>query len=276
MLALPLHPFDLSRFFVIPRWVSLIVARGPCLWRWLSWHKAGLFPTEKHKLTFPEGLIMSSRRGSSSTDELPEKGAHTAYHDPIQMVGSYEGKPTEEELKSLRRVPGKIPTVAYMLCIVEFCERASYYGVTGVISNFINRPLPEGGNGYGAPPRGTQETAGALDMGTSVSNAVNQSFKMLVYALPLIFGWLADCKTGRWKMICWGIAICGISHVLMVGSAAPSLLANGTAKAPFFISLYILAPGAGMSNLFITSMLRILTTSQPCSSPTSLRSFSIK
>lgn len=123
---------------------------------------------------------MPSTRESSSIDEVHEKGAHTAYHDPIQMVGDYEGKPTEEELKTLRRVPGAVPTVAYMLCIVEFCERASYYGVTGVIGNFINRPLPEGGNGWGAPPRGTQETAGALNMGTSTANAVNQSFKMLV------------------------------------------------------------------------------------------------
>lgn len=123
---------------------------------------------------------MPSARESSSVDEVPEKGTHTAYHDPIKMVGDYEGKPSEEELKTLRRVPGKVPAVAYMLCIVEFCERASYYGVTGIIGNFINRPLPEGGNGWGAPPRGTQETAGALGMGTSTANAVNQSFKMLV------------------------------------------------------------------------------------------------
>lgn len=124
---------------------------------------------------------MSSVRESSSVDEVVnEKGAHTAYHDPIEMVGDYEGKPTEEELKTLRRVAGNIPTVAYLLCLVEFCERASYYGVTGVTSNFVNRPLPEGGNGYGAPPRGTQETGGALNMGTVKANAVDQSFKMLV------------------------------------------------------------------------------------------------
>lgn len=67
-----------------------------------------------------------------------------------------------------------------MLCAVEFCERASYYGVTGVTSNFVNRPLPDGGNGWGAPPRGDQQTAGALGMGTVKANAVDQSFKMLV------------------------------------------------------------------------------------------------
>lgn len=122
---------------------------------------------------------MSSARASSSSEEA-EKGTHGAYHDPLQTMADYEGKPTEEELKTLRRVSGSIPAVAYMLCAVEFCERASYYGVTGVTSNFVNRPLPDGGNGWGAPPRGTQQTAGALGMGTVKANAVDQSFKMLV------------------------------------------------------------------------------------------------
>lgn len=45
----------------------------------------------------------------------------------------YEGKPTDEEFATLRRVPGKIPTVAYLLCAVEFCERASYYGTLASI-----------------------------------------------------------------------------------------------------------------------------------------------
>lgn len=68
---------------------------------------------------------------------------------------------------------------------------------------------------------------------------------MLAYTLPMFFGYLSDTKTGRFKMICWGVAVCGVSHVLMVGSGAKSLLANGNAKIPYFISLYILSVGAG-------------------------------
>lgn len=153
--------------------------------------------------------------------------------------------PTKEELKTLRRVPGSLPVVAYVICAVEFSERASYYGVTGLISNFVNRPLPVGGNGYGAPPRGTQQTAGALGLGTVKANAVNQSFSMLAYALPLLFGYLADTYTGRFKLICYGVLVFGVAHVLMVGATAPSLLASGNATAPYFLSVYILSVGAG-------------------------------
>ncbi len=48
------------------------------------------------------------------------------------------------------------------------------------------RPLPVGGNGAGAPPRGTQQTAGALGKGTVVAAAVTSSFGFLVYALVSI------------------------------------------------------------------------------------------
>ena len=153
--------------------------------------------------------------------------------------------PTEEERTTLRRVPGSLPTVAYIICAVEFAERASYYGVQPLISNYVNRPLPEGGNGWGAPPRGTQQTAGALGWGTVKSTAVSQSFSMLAYALPLFFGWVADTKTGRFKLICWGVGVCGIAHVLMIVAGSKTLLANGSAKTPYLLSVYILAIGAG-------------------------------
>jgi dipeptide/tripeptide permease len=138
-----------------------------------------------------------------------------------------------------------MPTVAYLICAVEFAERASYYGVQQLIGNYVNRPMPEGGNGWGAPPRGTQQTAGALGLGTVKANAVRESFNMLVYILPIFFGWLADTKTGRFKLICYGVGVFGVAHALMVASAAKSLLANGNAKVPYFISLYLLAIGAG-------------------------------
>lgn len=153
--------------------------------------------------------------------------------------------PTEEEKETLRKVPGALPLMAYYICAVEFAERASYYGVNGLFGNFVNRPLPANGNGYGAPPRGTQTSAGALGLGSVISTAVSQSFSMLTYALPVFFGWLADARTGRFKLICAGVAVCGISHVIMVASGSKHLLATGQSKAPFFLSVYILAIGAG-------------------------------
>ncbi|PBP15489.1 peptide transporter [Diplocarpon rosae] len=145
---------------------------------------------------------------------------------------------------------------AYGLCFAEFCERGSYYSSIGVISNFVNRRLPANGNGYGAPPKGSQSTAGALGLGTVKASAVNQSFKMLVYCLPVVFGYIADTYTGRFRLICYGVVVFGVAHALMIASGAPSLLQEGHSAAPYLISLYILAVGAAMF--------------KPCVSPTLL------
>lgn len=39
-------------------------------------------------------------------------------------------EPTEEDMNSLRRVPGDLNWPAYTVAFVELCERFSYYGTT--------------------------------------------------------------------------------------------------------------------------------------------------
>ncbi|EHK97659.1 putative Peptide transporter PTR2 [Glarea lozoyensis 74030] len=192
--------------------------------------------------------------GSGAILATPEKG--TLIHaDSFNHPGAYtsgDDTPTDEELHTLRRVAGHVPITAYGLCVVEFAERASFIGVKQVFSNFVNRPLPVGGNGAGAPPRGTQQTAGALGKGTVVAAAVTSSFGFLTYALPMLGGWLADAKWGRFKTIAVGIAICGVAQidesldVIMVVAAIPSVIQAGHAEGPFLLSLYILAFGAAL------------------------------
>jgi hypothetical protein len=153
--------------------------------------------------------------------------------------------PTEEERSTLRKVADSVPSVAYALCAVEFAERASYYGASTVFSNFMQFPLPAGGNGAGAPPRGTQETAGALGKGLQFSNAFTLLFMFLAYVIPILGAWIADTRLGRYKTIAIGVLVCGIAHIIMLVGAIPSVLQAGHAAGPFLLSLLILAFGAG-------------------------------
>ncbi|KAI5868388.1 POT family-domain-containing protein [Durotheca rogersii] len=73
---------------------------------------------------------------------------------------------------------------------------------------------------------------------------MTEAFKFLAYALPIYFGWLADTKYGRFKMICWGVAVCGVAHIIMIISALPPVLQSGKAMGPFALSLYMLSIGA--------------------------------
>ncbi|KAK8040794.1 H+/oligopeptide symporter [Apiospora phragmitis] len=153
---------------------------------------------------------------------------------------------TEEEKRTLRRVAGKMPNSCYYLCAVEFAERASYYGCNQVYKQFIRAPLPPGST-TGRTPPGTRFNPGALGLGPQVATAMTEAFKFMAYALPVFFGWLADAKYGRFKMICWGVGICGIAHVIMIISALPPVLTSGKAVGPFAFSLYLLAIGAAQS-----------------------------
>jgi hypothetical protein len=157
-------------------------------------------------------------------------------------------RPTVEEKSTLRRVAGNIPATSFALCVVEFSERASYYGVLFPFSNFMQLPLPQGGNGAGAPPRGTQQTAGALGKGLQFSNAFVLLFTFLAYVVPLFGAWVADTRLGRYKTIAIGVLVCGIAHLVLVIGAVPSVLqaGDGHSLPPFFIGFFFLAAGAGM------------------------------
>ena len=37
-----------------------------------------------------------------------------------------------------------VRAMAIFMCLIEFAERASYYGSKGPFNNFINNPLPAG------------------------------------------------------------------------------------------------------------------------------------
>ena len=57
---------------------------------------------------------------------------------------------------------------------------------------------------------------------------------------------MADVHTGRYKAICFGVALAGIAHIIQIISAIPSILQKGSSHAapPFIIGLLVLAFGA--------------------------------
>ncbi|KAH3682448.1 hypothetical protein WICPIJ_006590 [Wickerhamomyces pijperi] len=177
---------------------------------------------------------------SSSNEELGRKVAE------LEEYNQQYPEPTEEEYATLPRVAGYAPYQAYLICLVEFAERASYYGVQGCLANFVQLPLPEGGNGAGAPARGTQKNAGALGLGLQVSTAISLLLTFMVYLTPLVGGYLADKRWGRVRTIWWGIWIGGFSHIIMIIAAIPTVLKHGhSALAPTIISIITLAFGSG-------------------------------
>lgn len=81
-----------------------------------------------------------------------------AYHhdDDEELRGEV---PTEEEKKTLRHVGDPLPKAAFLVAIVELCERFTYYGASGIFQNYVQRPL-DGSEGRGALGMGHQGATG--------------------------------------------------------------------------------------------------------------------
>jgi len=136
-----------------------------------------------NQLDLIEASKATERRGSSDLEKKQsENGLHTkenkihSHYDstnesqPEVLVGpNGEQYPTQEEARTLRRVCGKIPWVAWTIAFVELCERFSYYGTTAVFVNFIQQDLPAGSD-TGAV--GTFGQPGALGMGQRASTGL--------------------------------------------------------------------------------------------------------
>lgn len=135
------------------------------------------------------------------------------------------------------------------MCLVEFTERASYYGTAGPFNNFLNNKLPKGGNGAGAVAKGEaglDQSAGALGQGSVTTSAITNLFKFLAYIIPIWGGIVADNQWGRFKTICVGTAVGAVAHFLLVVPAIPSVITHPKGSLGAFIaSIVILAFAAG-------------------------------
>lgn len=107
---------------------------------------------EAPTLTVQQSADRSDGDSASSTkDEKRHQGEDTQvtnynkYNDgDADSLGLGEGleitmlgpAPTDEERKTLRKMPAKIPYLALLIALLELCERASYYGLTGELRRF--------------------------------------------------------------------------------------------------------------------------------------------
>lgn len=154
-------------------------------------------------------------------------------------------KPTQAESSDLRRVLGRASYASYLICLVELAERGSYYSITGILANFIQRPLPKGSR-TGAPlSRDSSESAGALGLGISTSSALTLLLTFLAYVVPLYGGFVADTKLGKLKAIWIGVIAGFIAHVLFIIAGIPAVIASGKALAPCVLGILTLALGTG-------------------------------
>ena len=72
---------------------------------------------------------------AKSTNIMEE---HESGQSSASGIVSLEGRePTEEEIATLRKVADHLPLSAFIVALVELCERFTYYGLSGPFQNYI-------------------------------------------------------------------------------------------------------------------------------------------
>lgn len=181
--------------------------------------------------------------GSESYDYEDPSNYNTYFTDEFNPKGLR--KPTEVEKKTLRRVLGSANLSLYLICVVELAERASYYSSQTVLTNFIQRPLPDGSTTGAPTSHYSNESAGALGLGLHTASALTLLLTFLAYVVPLYGGFVADTKTGKVKAIWIGVYAGLISHILFLVAGIPKVIALGHGIVPLIFAILTLAFGTG-------------------------------
>ena len=117
--------------------------------------RLSLSPHPRHR-HHPDAAIMNAKSSASSMTNVESTQSHlhrTADldRDPssrwhMEEDDSDPYAPSARDMATLRRVPDKLPWSAFLVAVVELCERFSYYGLSGPFQNYISNKYKDKAN----------------------------------------------------------------------------------------------------------------------------------
>ncbi|KAF2198123.1 di/tri peptide transporter 2 [Delitschia confertaspora ATCC 74209] len=146
----------------------------------------------------------------------------------------YNGEPpTEEEKRTLRHVGEPLPKAAFLVAVVELCERFTYYGASGIFQNYVSRP------------RSGELGRGALGMGPQGATGLTVFFQFWCYVTPILGAIIADQYLGKYNTILVFCFIYMAGLLILTLTSLPGSLANGAGLGGFIAAMIIIGLGTG-------------------------------
>ncbi|KAG0238222.1 peptide transporter ptr2 [Actinomortierella wolfii] len=165
---------------------------------------------------------------------LDQKHEKSTYE--MQEVANRDpDEPTEEELSTLRKVADKIPEAAWLVVIVELCERFAYYGLSAPFQNYIANP-------YSTPP---SEHPGAIGKGQQTASGLNYFFQFFCYFTPVLCAIIADQYWGKFKTIFVFALVYMLGLLVLVLTSFPAAIHAGAALPGLVITMIVIGLGTG-------------------------------
>ncbi|KAJ5573257.1 hypothetical protein N7450_010241 [Penicillium hetheringtonii] len=170
----------------------------------------------------------------AANEEIVVTDEKNAFEDVKDLSPTPDGQePNEEEKRTLRHVAENLPVSAWLVAIVELCERFTYYGMSGLFQNYVQHPL-DGSQGRGA-----------LGMGHQGATGLTTFFQFWCYVTPIIGAIVADQYLGKYKTIVWFCIIYLIGLLILVCTSIPTALEHGAGLGGFIVAILIIGLGTG-------------------------------
>ncbi|KAF2848299.1 peptide transporter-like protein PTR2 [Plenodomus tracheiphilus IPT5] len=142
--------------------------------------------------------------------------------------------PTPEDMLFLPRVADSLPRGAFLIAIVELCERFAYYGLSGPFQNYIANEFHDSN---GLP--------GALGFRQTGATAMTNFFQFWCYCTPLLGAVIADQFWGKYATIKWFSLIYMVGIAVLFVTSLPWSIRNGAAFPGLVAAMLIIGLGTG-------------------------------
>ncbi|KAI8319890.1 PTR2-domain-containing protein [Martensiomyces pterosporus] len=163
-----------------------------------------------------------------------EKQHHEYTDNEHDYLRENERWPTEEEATTWVRVADHVPRAAFLIIITEFCERFTYYGVSGIFQNYIQ-------NGYKVP----NSNPGAINGGKQMATGLGNFFQFWCYITPILGAIIADQWWGKYKTILVFAMIYLVGDIILTLTSIPASILHNGALPGLIIAMIIIGLGTG-------------------------------
>ncbi|KAJ1911323.1 peptide transporter ptr2 [Mycoemilia scoparia] len=175
---------------------------------------------------------------SVGSDQIIKPANNKAFEDPMEAEGDEvlaenERWPTEEELETMTRVSDRLPVAAVFVVATEFCERFTYYGVSGIFQNYMQNPYKTG------------DTPGAIDGGQSLATGLSNFFQFWCYVTPILGAIVADQYWGKYKTILVFAFIYMLGDIILTCTSIPASIRSGGALPGLIVAMIVIGLGTG-------------------------------
>ncbi|KAF2711821.1 DNA repair helicase [Pleomassaria siparia CBS 279.74] len=155
-------------------------------------------------------------------------GKHT--HEPAFT----DEEPTSHELATLPHVADRLPWGAFLVAIVELCERFAYYGLSGPFQNYMS-------NSYHDP----NGLPGAIGLKQSGATALSNFFQFWCYITPVLGAIIADEYLGKYLTIKYFSLVYMIGIFVLFVTSLPVSIERGAAFPGLITAMFIIGLGTG-------------------------------